>query len=65
MFRELQLPWKLISLNKQFVAGEQFQVEAGDVLACPGDQAHSYRNAGERPAVCFSVVALAARRRRR
>jgi transcriptional regulator with XRE-family HTH domain len=48
-----------------FVAGEQYRIEAGDVLAFPGDQAHSYRNTGERSAVCFSVVALAARRRRR
>ena len=41
------------------VAGESFVVAPGDVLAFPGNQPHSYRNAGSRRAVCLSVVALA------
>lgn len=41
------------------VAGEAFRVKTGDVLAFPGDQAHSYLNTGARKAVGFSVVALA------
>jgi transcriptional regulator with XRE-family HTH domain len=48
-----------------YVAGENFVVSAGDVLAFPGDQAHSYRNATDRACVCYSVVSLAPRRRRR
>lgn len=38
------------------VAGEQFQVRRGDVLAFPGDQAHSYRSTGSGKAVAISVV---------
>lgn len=38
------------------VAGEIFQVKTGGVLAFPGDQAHSYRNAGSAQAVAISVV---------
>jgi transcriptional regulator with XRE-family HTH domain len=38
------------------VAGEAFVVDAGDVLAFPGDQAHSYRNRGRRKAEAISVV---------
>jgi len=38
------------------VAGEAFVVAAGDVLAFPGDQAHSYRNRGRKTADAFSVV---------
>lgn len=41
------------------VAGEKFLVGEGDVLAFPGDQAHSYHNTGDAKTVCFSVVALA------
>jgi XRE family transcriptional regulator, regulator of sulfur utilization len=41
------------------VVGEQFRLEEGDVLAFPGDQAHSYQNSGDTKAVGFSVVALA------
>src|SRR5262249_8874584 len=41
------------------VAGERFEVEEGDVLAFPGDQPHSYQNAGAARAVGFSVVVLA------
>lgn len=38
------------------VAGELFKVGAGDVLAFPGDQAHSYLNRGRRVAQALSVV---------
>lgn len=38
------------------VAGEAFNVERGDVLAFPGNQPHSYRNAGHGRAVALSVV---------
>jgi len=38
------------------VAGEAFEVGAGDVLAFPGDQAHSYRNRGRKTADAISVV---------
>jgi transcriptional regulator with XRE-family HTH domain len=41
------------------VAGQSYRVGEGDVLAFPGDQAHSYQNTGTRRAVGFSVVALA------
>ena len=42
-----------------YVAGTAYRVQEGDVLAFPGDQAHSYNNTGNRKAVCLSVVALA------
>ncbi|PWT89181.1 MAG: DNA-binding protein [Acidobacteria bacterium] len=42
-----------------YVAGEKYRVQEGDVLAFPGDQAHSYSNTGKQKAVCLSVVALA------
>ena len=42
-----------------WVAGEKFDLVAGDVAAFPGDQAHTYVNAGTRPSVGFSVVTLA------
>ena len=48
-----------------YVAGDNFQVQAGDVLAFPGDQAHSYRNESGEPTSCYSVVSIAPRRRRR
>lgn len=38
------------------VAGEQFEVRSGAVLAFPGDQPHSYRNTGSSEAVAISVV---------
>ena len=41
------------------VAGESYSVGPGDLLAFPGDQAHSYQNSGAKKAVGFSVVALA------
>jgi transcriptional regulator with XRE-family HTH domain len=40
-------------------AGEQFLLEAGDVVAFRGDQPHSYANPGQRAAVGYSVVVLA------
>ncbi len=42
-----------------YVAGIRYCVEEGDVLAFPGDQAHSYTNTGKQKAICLSVVALA------
>ena len=39
--------------------GERWRVGPGDVLVFPGDQRHSYTNAGNRPAVGYSVVLLA------
>jgi quercetin dioxygenase-like cupin family protein len=42
-----------------YVAGNRYCVEEGDVLAFPGDQAHSYTNTGNKKAICLSVVALA------
>lgn len=41
------------------VAGERFELRAGDVVAFRGDQRHSYHNPGARPAIGYSVVALA------
>jgi len=41
------------------VLGDHYKVSEGDVLAFPGDQAHSYQNAGVSRAIGFSVVALA------
>ena len=38
------------------VDGENYTVDAGDVLAFPGDQRHAYRNTRSRPAVALSVV---------
>lgn len=40
------------------VLGNQYRVEAVDVLAFPGDHPHAYHNAGESRAVGFSVVVL-------
>jgi transcriptional regulator with XRE-family HTH domain len=39
-----------------FVAGEEYLVKRGSVLAFPGDQAHSYRNTGKSTAIGISVV---------
>lgn len=45
-----------------FVAGERFDLSAGDVLAFPGSVPHSYRNPdGKRAALGVSVVILATR----
>lgn len=41
------------------VAGEVWRLGAGDALVFRGDQRHSYRNPGRRPAVAVSVVAFA------
>jgi transcriptional regulator with XRE-family HTH domain len=38
------------------VSGQAFELGAGDVLAFPGDQRHSYRNPGRTPAIALSVV---------
>jgi transcriptional regulator with XRE-family HTH domain len=40
------------------VAGERFQLRPGDVVVFPGNQRHSYLNAGAVPAVGYSVVVL-------
>jgi transcriptional regulator with XRE-family HTH domain len=40
-------------------AGEQFDLDPGDVVAFRGDQPHSYANPGARPAIGYSVVVLA------
>lgn len=42
-----------------FVAGDRYDVAAGEVLAFPGNTAHSYRNVGSAPAMGVSVVILA------
>ena len=42
-----------------YVGGTRYCVQEGDVLAFPGDQAHSYTNTGRTKAICLSVVALA------
>lgn len=41
------------------VAGETHTLDAGDLVAFPGDRRHSYRNPGSATAVGFSVVTLA------
>jgi transcriptional regulator with XRE-family HTH domain len=41
------------------VPGAWYELVEGDVLAFPGDQAHSYRNVGKGMAVGMSVVAIA------
>lgn len=38
------------------IRGEDYTVEAGDVLAFPGDQKHGYRNPGGNTAEALSVV---------
>ena len=38
------------------VGGANWQVDAGDVLAFPGDQKHGYRNSGRGPADALSIV---------
>jgi len=41
------------------VSGETFSLAAGDVLAFPGDEPHSYFNPGRAAASCVSVVVIA------
>lgn len=41
------------------VHGQSIALDAGDVATFPGDQPHSYENAGDTDAVAFSVVTLA------
>ena len=41
------------------VAGNQYRVAEGDVLAFPGDVPHSYRNVGEGKVTAYSIVLLA------
>ena len=41
------------------VAGERFELEAGDVCAFQGDQPHSYANPGDRKAIGVGVVTIA------
>jgi quercetin dioxygenase-like cupin family protein len=42
-----------------FVAGERFELAAGDVLGFPGNVPHSYRNTGAGKARGVSIVVLA------
>jgi transcriptional regulator with XRE-family HTH domain len=42
-----------------FVAGERYDLDAGDVLGFPGNVPHSYRNTGEVKAAGVSVVVFA------
>jgi quercetin dioxygenase-like cupin family protein len=39
-----------------YVAGESYVVKEGDVLAFPGNQAHSYRNTKRASSIALSVV---------
>lgn len=39
-------------------SGEQYLLEAGDVLVFRGDQRHAYRNRSDKPSVGYSVVML-------
>jgi len=41
-----------------FVAGERFDLAAGDVLGFPGNTPHSYRNTGKGAALGVSIVVL-------
>jgi len=41
---------------KIFVAGDPFEVHAGDVLIFPGDNRHSYHNNGRKKVLGLSVV---------
>ena len=40
-------------------AGEQWTLEAGDVVVFRGDQRHSYANPGRKTAIAYSVVLMA------
>jgi XRE family transcriptional regulator, regulator of sulfur utilization len=40
------------------VAGEKWALGPGDVVVFRGDQPHAYRNAGDVPAVAYSVIAM-------
>jgi len=39
-----------------YVAGENYTVKRGDVLAFPGNQPHSYRNSGRTTSIAVSIV---------
>lgn len=41
------------------VSGETFEIGAGEVVVFRGDQRHGYANAGDDPAVGYSVVSIA------
>ena len=41
------------------VGGIKYNLQEGDVLAFPGDQAHSYFNLGSSKSACISVVVIA------
>ena len=41
------------------IAGETFELEAGDVIAFPGEASHAYANPHDAPALGLSVVVLA------
>jgi XRE family transcriptional regulator, regulator of sulfur utilization len=40
-------------------AGQSWVLQPGELVVFRGDQRHSYRNTGQRPAVAYSVVAFA------
>lgn len=42
-----------------WAAGERYDLSPGERGGLPGDQAHSYHNEGDTPAIGFSVVTLA------
>jgi transcriptional regulator with XRE-family HTH domain len=42
-------------------SGEEYRLEAGDVVAFRGDQRHSYANEGTKTAIAYSVVVIARR----
>jgi transcriptional regulator with XRE-family HTH domain len=42
-------------------SGEEYRLSPGDVVAFRGDQRHSYKNAGSRTAIAYSVVVIARR----
>lgn len=46
---------------KLVASGEEYRLEAGDVVAFRGDQRHSYANDGVKTAVAYSVVVIARR----
>jgi transcriptional regulator with XRE-family HTH domain len=41
---------------KLYIEGTNFVLEAGDVLAFPGDRPHTYLNPAKKKCTCFSVV---------
>lgn len=40
-------------------SGQTWRLDPGDVVVFRGDQKHAYRNQGGRPAIAYSVIALA------